>query len=210
MKPNLPLLVGGAIVATGLAILLLWQPEPSPEELARPALEHHRSVMQGLQKLPGQDYRVDPPVLLSRDEEEVVLRLDVRLPGGGGAREYYRLKRAGRGWAFDRDLSQSFTDFVKEQERAILDRLGARLAERLNSSIRIPAENIRISFHLRDDVPAGPRPPDAPPARLIGRVTVNFNDRGAVSMYVEEFAFEKGEWRLQGAGNLFDRGPGAK
>ena len=210
MKPNLPLLVGGAIVATGLAALLLWQPDPSPEELARPALEHHRTVMQGLGKLPGRDYVVAPPDILSRDDEEVIVRLDIHLPTGGGAREYFRVKRSGKGWEFDRDLGQSWTDFVKGEEKAVFDRLGKRLAERLNAAIKIPSENVRTAFQLRDDAPPGPRAPDAPPARVIGKVTVTYNDRGAVGRYVEEFALEKGEWKIQGAGSLYDAGPGSK
>jgi len=209
MKLNLPLLVGGSIVATGLAVLLLWTPEPTAEELARPAVEHHRSIMQGLQKLPGRDYIVDPPAILSRNDEEVIVRLDIHLPTGGGAREYYRIKRSGKGLQFDRDLGQSWTDFVKQEQQKVYDRLGTRLAERLNSDIRIPAEKLRLTFQLRDDAPAGPRAPDAPPARVIGKISVTYNDRGAVGMYVEEFNLEKGEWKIQGAGSLYDRGPGS-
>jgi len=31
-----------------------------------------------------------------------------------------------------------------------------------------------------------------------------------VGRYVEEFALEKGEWKIQGAGSLYDAGPGSK
>jgi len=203
MKPNLPVFVGAAVVAGGLGVLLLWQPEPQPQELAAPSLERIRADFRAQGRAEGRDYIIEPPVILQRAEDEMFVRVDIRFPTGEARRDYHRLLRGGKGWEFDRDLGPSFREFVDREQKAIFDRLAKVLLERYQASVNIPSENIRIAHRLRESAT-----PDSPEIRLVGSVEVWFRDGGGESRYIEDFTFANGAWTLEGTrGKLWDRGP---
>jgi hypothetical protein len=203
MKPNVPILVGAAVVAGGLGVLLLWQPEPPPQDVAAPSLERIRADFRAQGASEGRDFLIDPPVILSRTDDEMFVRIDVKFPAGPVRRDYHRLVRGEKGWAFDRDLGANFVDFLKREQKNVFDRLGKVLAERYQAAVEIPSENIRLAQRLREITSA-----DTKETRLVGSIEVWFRDGGGESRYIEDFAFANGTWNLDGTmGKLFDRGP---
>jgi hypothetical protein len=203
MRLNLPVLVGGSVVAVGLAVLVLWKPPPPPEDLARPAVERLRGLLRDQGKMEGRDFVIAPPVVMRHTEDEIIVRLDVQGSSGEILREYDRLRPGRDGWEFDRELTQDFQEFVDREQKAICDRLGKRLAQTYHGSVDIPADRVRINSKLTE------KPGDAKnPPQLVGRVEVRFRDSGE-GLWVEEFRLEKGQWVSEG-GTLYDKGPGSR
>lgn len=201
MKLNLPLLIAVGVLLTGLGVLLLWQPDPPPQALAEPAVEHLRAELRKDGRVEGRDFVIDTPAIVRQSEEELIVRLDVRFPTGLKTNEYFRLLRNRKGWAFDRDLGVNFRDFVDREKKSVCDRLAKRLQERYQAAVDIPAENVRIYNRVREVAPPGSTEP-----RLVGSVEVWFRDAGGEGRWIEDFAFDKGTWTSEG-GNLFDKGP---
>ncbi|HKS16995.1 MAG TPA: hypothetical protein VJU16_06765 [Planctomycetota bacterium] len=206
MKLNVPVVVGAGVVVAGLAVLVLWQPEPKPEEVAAASLAKIRAELREKGGVEGQHFVLEPPVILSRTDAEVIVRLEIKFPGREPGREYHRLIRGGQGWEFDRDLGRSFTDFVKAEEKAASERLGKRLAERYQDAVNIPAGNVRIGARLREAAVA-----DSTDVRVLGSIEIRFLDGGGEGRYIEDFSFANGKWTMEGLGGaLFDRGPRSK
>jgi hypothetical protein len=205
MRLNLPVFVGIAVIVTGLGMLLLWQPEPTPQELAAVSLARLRGELREKGLMEGRDFILDSPVILRRDDEEMIVRLDIRFPNLEPGREYHRLVRTGKGWEFDRDLGKSFREFVERESKPASDRLAKRLAERYQDAVNIPAEKVRIAHRLRESTSPG-----SPDVRVIGSIDIRFIDGGGEGRYVEDFTFTNGTWTMEGqTGQLFDRGPRA-
>jgi hypothetical protein len=202
MKLNLPVVFGIAVIGAGLGMLLLWQPEPTPKELAAPSVERLRAELREKGLTEGRDFVIETPVILSRTEDEIIVRLDVQFPTGDRGREYHRLVVGDKGWEFQQDLGRTFREFVEKETKPACDRLAKRLAERYQEAVRIPAENVRIVHRLRESSETGQ------PVRVLGSIDIRFRDGGGEGRYVEDFAFTKGAWTLEGqGGQLFDRGP---
>ncbi|HEY3226770.1 MAG TPA: hypothetical protein VGK61_07245 [Planctomycetota bacterium] len=202
MRLNLPVLVGGSVIAVGLAVLILWKPERPPEDLARPAVERLRGLLRGQGKAEGRDFVIAPPILLRRAEDEIIVRLDVQLSTGEIRREYDRLRPGRDGWEFDRELTRDFQEYVDREQKAICGRLGKELANRYHGAVDIPAERVRIKAKLAEKPGDGGNP-----ARLVGRVEIRFLDAGE-GLWVEDFSLVNGQWVSEG-GTLFDKGPGS-
>ena len=206
MRPNIPIVVGAGVVAAGLAVLLLWQPEPQAKDLAAPAIERLRADMKTQGKSEGKDYIFDVPVILRRDDEEIIVRIDVRYSttdANPGGREYYRLLRTSEGWEFDKDLKRNFVDFAERERKPASDRLAAQLVERYQTSVDIPGANVRIGSRHAEG-----KETDPPEDRLVGYIDIVFMDQGAQSRYVEKYTLKKGTWTMEGTrGQLFDKGP---
>lgn len=202
MKLNLPLVFGIAVIGAGLGMLLLWQPEPTAQELAAPSVERLRAELREKGLTEGRDFIIDTPIILSRTDDEIIVRLDVKFPTGGMAREYHRLVAGGKGWEFQQDLGRTFPEFVEKEIKPACERLAKRLADRYQEAVSIPAENINIVHRLRESSEPGQ------PVRVLGSIDIRFKDGGGEGRYVEDFAFTKGVWTLEGqGGQLFDRGP---
>lgn len=203
MKLNVPLLVGAAVVAAGLAALVLWQPEPKPEETAAASLDRVRAELREKGGVEGRDFILDPPVFLKRGDDEMIVRIDIRFPNREPGREFHRLLRGDKGWEVDRNIWRSFIDFAKAEEKAARDRCAKRLQERYQDAVNIPGENVRVGTRMMEIPVTG-----TPEVRLAGYIDIAYVDRGAEGMYVEEFTFEKGAWKMEGTtGRLFDKGP---
>ncbi len=203
MKPNLPVFVGAAVVVAGLGVLLLWQPEPPPQDLAAASLDHRRAAFHEKGMVEGRDYVIDPPVIFRRAEDELIIRLDWKISSGEIGRDYHRLIQGQKGWEFDRDLNRSFRDFVESEKKAACERLGQRLAERYQGAVDIPAENVKIAHRMRESPATAATEP-----RLVGSIDIRYLDKGGEGRYVEDFTLVNGTWTLEGkAGQLFDRGP---
>lgn len=206
MRSFLPVLIGAAVVAAGLGLLLLWQPEPPLEQILAPSLERVRADLNARALVEGRDYRLDPPIVLSRTDAEIIVRHDVKAPAGELGREYHRLVKDDTGWKLDRDLRRSFSEFVEKESRAACDRLGKRLAERYQDKVDIPGERVKIGHRLRESEPAASKE-----VRVIGSLDIRYLDAGGEGRYVEDFTFSNGTWTMDGtAGQLFDRGPRVK
>jgi len=187
-------------------VLLLWQPEPQAKDLAAPAVERLRADMKEKGKLEGKDYIFDPPIILRRDDEEMIVRIDVRLSNleaTPGTREYYRLLRTSDGWGFDKNLRRHFTEFAERERVPASTRLAQQLVERYQTSVDIPGANVRIGSRLAEG-----KDTDPPEERLLGYIDILFVDQGSESRYVEKYMLKKGTWTMDGTrGQLFDRGP---
>ncbi|HEU4339305.1 MAG TPA: hypothetical protein VFS19_04490 [Planctomycetota bacterium] len=206
MKPNIPLVLGAGVVVAGLAVLVLWQPEPQAKDLAAPAVERLRAEMKEKGKLEGKDYIFDEPAILRRDDQEMIVRIDVKystLEATQGSREYYRLLRTSDGWGFDKNLRRHFTDFAERERTPATSRLAQQLVERYQASVDIPGANVRIASRLSEG-----KETDPPEERILGYIDILFVDQGAESRYVEKYTLRKGVWTMEGTrGQLFDRGP---
>lgn len=201
MRMNLPLAVGAAVVAAGLAVLVLWQPEPTTGELAAPAVEFVRARLRDQGKVEGRDVVLDPPVILRRTAENVLVAIDLRSPTGQVVREHHRILRADGSWRHERDLGADFRQFVARETKTICDGLARRLGERYQDAVSIPSENVLLGSRLRevDD-------PGSAGKRVVGIVEIRYRDGAGEGRWLEEFAFENGTWASQG-GTLQDRVP---
>lgn len=208
MKLNLPFFVGAGVVVAGLAVLVLWQPEPQAKDLAAPAVERLRAELKEQGKLEGKNYIFDEPVILRRDDEEMIVRIDYHfstLEASPGGREYYRLLRTSDGWGVDKNLKRHFTEFAERERKPASDRLAQQLVERYQSSVDIPGANVRIGSRLAEG-----KETDPPEDRILGYIDIVFVDQGSESRYVEKYTLRKGAWTMEGSrGQLFDRGPRA-
>ncbi len=203
MKLNLPILVGAAIVLAGLGVLLLWQPEVTPGEIAAPAVDHLRGELRAQGAVEGRDFVVDGPVFVRRTGEEAIVRLDIKVPSAPAAPRYFRLVPAGAGWKLDKDLDKDFTAFVEKEIKEACARLGKELSERYQAAVDIPPENVRIGSRVREAVPLSSTEP-----QLVGSIDIMYIDKGGEGRYVEDFTYMNGTWNMEGSrGQLFDRGP---
>ena len=203
MKLNLPLMIGTVVVAAGIGALLLWRPEPTTQELVQPSVERVRAELQKAGKAEGRDYVIDPPVIVSRTEEEMIVRIDVKFATGELNREYHRLVLSDSGWEFSLDLWKSFKDFVETEKKAACERLAKKRLERYQASIDIPADKVRIASRLRESTAYG-----STETKVVGAIHIQFLDGGGEGRYVEDFVLVKGAWTMDGpSGQLFDRGP---
>jgi len=203
MKLNLPLMIGAVVVAAALGALLLWKPEPTPQQLAQASVERVRADLQKSGKSEGRDYVIETPVIVNRSEDEMIVRIDVKLATGEANREYHRLVLADSGWEFSLDLWKSFKAFVETEKAAACERLAKKLLERYQESINIPADKVRIASRLRESTPYG-----STETKVIGSIHIQFLDGPGEGRYVEDFVLVKGAWTMDGpSGQLFDRGP---
>jgi hypothetical protein len=203
MKLNVPLVIASAIILGGLLVLALWKPEPTLQEITAPSVDYLRSELREKQLFEGKDYRLEPPAILRRAADEIIVRHEIQFMDGMKFREYHRLVPGPKGWEVAIDVRKSFESFVAQEKDASFDRVGKALANRYRDSVNIPADQIRMNTRLLE-TPVE----DSKDILLKGYIDIGYNDRGGEGMYIEEFTFTGGKWQMEGTvGKLFDRGP---
>jgi hypothetical protein len=202
MKLNVPVLVGAAVVAAGLAVLVLWQPEKAEEIAAVSLARIQADLREGAASRGATSSSKRPPSQPRR--RRMIVRLEISSPTASPPAVPPAAARR-KGWEFDRDLGRSFGEFAKA-EKATSQRLGKRLAERYQEAVNIPAENVRIAQRIRESTAPG-----STDVRIVGSIEIRFRDGGGEGRYIEDFTFANGTWTMEGQGGaLYDKGPSSK
>jgi hypothetical protein len=180
-KQKIPLAAGAAILAGGVALLVLLARPPAEDRLMA-AVRKHAASLGAVRDLQIHGSIAD--VVLEPGDRCLFLEFDLR---------------DGQ-WVFLKDLGRDFDQTMRtpERERESLNRLGHLLAERFNAAVKLK-EGIRLELRVsRDEYGlAGqylmslsfPRPADGSPQRV---------------RYLETFRYRDGRWELEGTrGRLF-------
>ncbi|MBI4563201.1 MAG: hypothetical protein HY716_00715 [Planctomycetes bacterium] len=193
-KRRLPIVLGAVVLLGAIGLVWVWKPPRSEEEIARLALERVRENRAKLGREEGRDYTLDPPRVVRRDDGEMIVAVAIR--GTEENRlEYYQLSRRDGTWQVDRDLFLHFELFVKEEMSELTRRLYQRLAERFQAAPELK-ESPRVGFQIVDEQ-----------GGILGKISLEFVERGGPGLYVEYFRYEKGSWISEGSGQLFDTPP---
>jgi hypothetical protein len=176
-KQNIPLLVLAALlVGLVLALVILRPPE---QDRIRAAAEAYAQTQGSVRKIEIHGTVAD----IELADKPIVFA------------EF--IERSGK-WEFSRDLGQEFERAMKDPalQKAILERLGQRIAERFLETVTVNQLK-KYEFHVaRQD------------GALVGLVKVPFAyPSGKSGRYLETFQYENGSWANFKSGALFDIGP---
>lgn len=180
-KQNLPAVAILATAAAVVGLIVLLQP-PDEDQLRQAAAAH----LKGAGNV--RDFKVVGEIV-------DVLRSD-------GSVSHLAFSKASGAWRFDRDLGKDFDAHMKDPAvgQGISERLGRRLVQRFNTSLKLN-EGLQYAYRVfRDD------------RGVAGEVAVSFaypeiNGQRPRGRYVETFRWTAGRWEPQGSGALFDAAP---